>query len=366
MKIRRKILTALLTAAATTSVLVLGSGAVFAEKSDFQPTPVNSDWEQVDDDETVATFENGNDVVYIYEYDKTNDKPKIARADDDYAAYYQTFFSEGDLLYEVVGCAKDAKDIKSVRAMVEHISYPGNPAIEDSSSGSSDSSDSSSDSDKSSDSSSSKSDSDKDSDDSDSGSNSSGKDSGDDSNLETVTVVSLGGKNPFTLTQKSKGSDIYVDANGTEYTFNGTDTYTDTDGNDYYSWDDDHYYHGTPLRTITVVDDNGNQMDITLDKDGNWTDSDGNSYTDESGEDAEQMTFTDENGTEWHALTDATHEFGDKLEQHTLTDSDGNQITVTHTTNGDWLYQDENGTGFADNGDGTWTDENGNEYDEVN
>ena len=46
-------------------------------------------------------------------------------------------------------------------------------------------------------------------------------------------------------------------------------------------------------------------------------------------------------------------------------DSDGNTVTITQTTNGDYYFHDENGTGFSDNGDGTWTDENGNSYTEI-
>ena len=66
------------------------------------------------------------------------------------------------------------------------------------------------------------------------------------------------------------------------------------------------------------------------------------------------------------ALNDATHYLGNELEQHTLESSVGDMVTVTQTTNGDYYYQDENGTGFSDNGDGTWTDENGNDYTEIN
>ena len=52
--------------------------------------------------------------------------------------------------------------------------------------------------------------------------------------------------------------------------------------------------------------------------------------------------------------------------EYTLTSSDGNTITVTETTNGDYYYRDDNGTGFSDHGDGTWTDENGIDYTEIN
>ena len=47
-----------------------------------------------------------------------------------------------------------------------------------------------------------------------------------------------------------------------------------------------------------------------------------------------------------------------------LQDANGNSVTVTETTNGDYYYMDDNGTGYIDNGDGSWSDENGNSYTE--
>ena len=86
---------------------------------------------------------------------------------------------------------------------------------------------------------------------------------------------------------------------------------------------------------------------------------DGVGYTDNGNE-----SYTDDYGNTYSALNDSTHYLGTTLEQHTLTSSDGNTVTVTQTTNGDYYYRDDNGTGFSDNGDGTWTDENGNTYTE--
>ena len=78
----------------------------------------------------------------------------------------------------------------------------------------------------------------------------------------------------------------------------------------------------------------------------------------------DDVYFTDENGKTYQSLNDSTHYFGAKLEQHVLQDANGNGVTVTETTNGDYYYMDDNGTGYIDNGDGTWTDENGNSYTE--
>ena len=78
----------------------------------------------------------------------------------------------------------------------------------------------------------------------------------------------------------------------------------------------------------------------------------------------DDVYFTDENGKTYQSLNDSTHYFGAELEQHVLQDANGNGVTVTETTNGDYYYMDDNGTGYIDNGDGTWTDENGNSYTE--
>lgn len=115
---------------------------------------------------------------------------------------------------------------------------------------------------------------------------------------------------------------------------------------------------------LTLVDSDGNTIEINyiLHKDYSceYRGDDGMKYTDNGNE-----TYTDENGNTYSALNDETHYLGTTLEQHDLEDSDGNTVTVTQTTNGDYYFRDENGTGFSDNGDGTWTDENGNSYTEI-
>ena len=115
---------------------------------------------------------------------------------------------------------------------------------------------------------------------------------------------------------------------------------------------------------LTLVDSDGNTIEINyiLHKDYSYEyrGDDGMKYTDNGNE-----TYTDENGNTYSALTDENHYLGTTLEQHDLEDSDGNTVTITQTTNGDYYFRDENGTGFSDNGDGTWTDENGNSYTEI-
>ena len=115
---------------------------------------------------------------------------------------------------------------------------------------------------------------------------------------------------------------------------------------------------------LTLVDSDGNTIEINyiLHKDYSceYRGDDGMKYTDNGNE-----TYTDENGNTYSALNDETHYLGTTLEQHDLEDSDGNTVTITQTTNGDYYFRDENGTGFSDNGDGTWTDENGNSYTEI-
>ena len=116
---------------------------------------------------------------------------------------------------------------------------------------------------------------------------------------------------------------------------------------------------------MTLVDSDGNTIEINyiLHKDYSceYRGDDGMKYTDNGNE-----TYTDENGNTYSALNDDTHHLGHTLEQHDLEDADGNTVTVTETTNGDYYFRDDNGTGFTDNGDGTWSDENGNSYTEMN
>lgn len=117
------------------------------------------------------------------------------------------------------------------------------------------------------------------------------------------------------------------------------------------------------LETLTLVREDGSTFTITQQTNGDYCyrDDDGVGYTDNGDE-----SYTDEYGNTYRALNDATHYLGITLEQHTLESSDGNTVTVTQTTNGDYYYRDDNGTDFTDNGDGTWTDENGNDYTEIN
>ena len=115
--------------------------------------------------------------------------------------------------------------------------------------------------------------------------------------------------------------------------------------------------------TITLYDRNGNTVSVerTIYKnyDCEYVDADGMEYSTD-----DDVYFTDENGKTYQSLNDSTHYFGAELEQHVLQDANGNGVTVTETTNGDYYYMDDNGTGYIDNGDGTWTDENGNSYTE--
>ena len=114
---------------------------------------------------------------------------------------------------------------------------------------------------------------------------------------------------------------------------------------------------------MVLADSNGNTITVKYilyeDNSYEYRGDDGMTYTDNGDE-----TYTDENGNTYSALNDDTHHLGYPLEQHHLQDVEGNTITVTQTTNGDYYFADENGTGFTNNGDGTWYDENGNTYTE--
>lgn len=109
----------------------------------------------------------------------------------------------------------------------------------------------------------------------------------------------------------------------------------------------------------TVSDENGNIFALRDNGDGSYSDDNGNSYTYNGG-----TSWTDQNGTSYSTLDDRYHYEGMELDTHSLSGDDGNTVNIIQTTNGDYLYRDENGTGFTDNGDGTWTDEYGNTYSE--
>ena len=115
---------------------------------------------------------------------------------------------------------------------------------------------------------------------------------------------------------------------------------------------------------MVLADSNGNTITVNYilyeDNSYEYRGDDGMTYTDNGDE-----TYTDENGNTYSALNDDTHHMGYPLEQHHLQDVEGNTVTVTQTTNGDYYFADENGTGFTNNGDGTWYDENGSSYTEI-
>ena len=285
---------------------IFSAGTVRAAgNNDFytQP-PAGSAWEKADTEGTYASYTNGSDYVNIYKYSLEDVKTGIAKCNDTYEACYQTIYSEGNSLYMVVGYAKDADDIGDVREFVEYISYPGNPSLTRPAD-----EDAAGNADKT-------------------GTNTSGQTSG----------------------QTSGG-----DANASDTEENASADAADNS-------DDSDIISTSPM---TLVDSDGNTIEINyiLHKDYSceYRGDDGMEYTDNGDE-----TYTDENGNTYSALNDDTHHLGHTLEQHDLEDADGNTVTVTETTNGDYYFRDDNGTGFTDNGDGTWSDENGSSYTEMN
>ena len=285
---------------------IFSTGTVRAAgNNDFytQP-PAGSAWEKADTEGTYASYTNGSDYVNIYKYSLEDVKTGIAKCNDTYEACYQTIYSEGNSLYMVVGYAKDADDIGDVREFAEYISYPGNPSLTRQAD-----EDAEGNADKT-------------------GTNTSGQTSG-----------------------QTSGEDA-----------NSSDTEENASADSADNSDDSDIISTSPM---TLVDSDGNTIEINyiLHKDYSceYRGDDGMKYTDNGDE-----TYTDENGNTYSALNDDTHHLGHTLEQHDLEDADGNTVTVTETTNGDYYFRDDNGTGFTDNGDGTWSDENGNSYTEMN
>ena len=284
---------------------IFSAGTVRAAgNNDFytQP-PAGSAWEKADTEGTYASYTNGSDYVNIYKYSLEDVKTGIAKCNDTYEACYQTIYSEGNSLYMAVGYAKDADDIGDVREFVEYISYPGNPSLTRPAD-----EDAAGNADKT-------------------GTNTSGQTSG-----------------------QTSGGDA-----------NSSDTEENASADSADNSDDSDIISTSPM---TLVDSDGNTIEINyiLHKDYSYEyrGDDGMKYTDNGDE-----TYTDENGNTYSALNDDTHHLGHTLEQHDLEDADGNTITITETTNGDYYFRDENGIGFTDNGDGTWSDENGSSYTEI-
>ena len=284
---------------------IFSAGTVRAAgNNDFytQP-PAGSAWEKADTEGTYASYTNGSDYVNIYKYSLEDVKTGIAKCNDTYEACYQTIYSEGNSLYMVVGYAKDADDIGDVREFVEYISYPGNPSL---------------------------------------------------TRLADEDAAGNADKTGTNTSGQTSGQTSGGDANSSDTEENASADSADNS-------DDSDIISTSPM---TLVDSDGNTIEINyiLHKDYSYEyrGDDGMKYTDNGDE-----TYTDENGNTYSALNDDTHHLGHTLEQHDLEDADGNTITVTETTNGDYYFRDENGTGFSDNGDGTWSDENGSSYTEI-
>ena len=296
--------------AATLGIFSAGTVMAAGNNDFYTQPPTGSAWENADTEGTYASYTNGSDYVNIYKYSLEDVKTGIAKCNDTYEACYQTIYSEGNSLYMAVGYAKDAADIGDVRKFIEYISYPGNPSFtrqaEENAAGDSD-------------------------------------------KAETDTSVQQSGEDSNSSDTEENTSD---NSEGTE-----ENNSADSEDNS----DDLAVISTAPM---VLADSNGNTITVKYilyeDNSYEYRGDDGMTYTDNGDE-----TYTDENGNTYSALNDDTHHLGYPLEQHHLQDVEGNTITVTQTTNGDYYFADENGTGFTNNGDGTWYDENGSSYTEI-
>nr|WP_177296071.1 hypothetical protein [uncultured Blautia sp.] len=297
--------------AATLGIFSAGTVMAAGNNDFYTQPPAGSAWENADTEGTYASYTNGSDYVNIYKYSLEDIKTGIAKCNDTYEACYQTIYSEGNSLYMAVGYAKDADDIGDVRKFIEYISYPGNPSFtrqtEENAAGDSD-------------------------------------------KAETDTSVQQSGEDS---NSSNTGNNASENSSGTE------------ENNSSNSEDNSDDLAVISTAPMVLADSNGNTIEINYilyeDYSYEYRGDDGMKYTDNGDE-----TYTDENGNTYSALNDDTHHMGQTLEQYSLQDADGNTVTVTQTTNGDYYYRDENGVGYTDNGDGTWIDENGNSYTEMN
>lgn len=297
--------------AATLGIFSAGTVMAAGNNDFYTQPPAGSAWENADTEGTYASYTNGSDYVNIYKYSLEDIKTGIAKCNDTYEACYQTIYSEGNSLYMAVGYAKDADDIGDVRKFIEYISYPGNPSFtrqtEENAAGDSD-------------------------------------------KAETDTSVQQSGEDS---NSSNTGNNASENSSGTE------------ENNSSNSEDNSDDLAVISTAPMVLADSNGNTIEINYilyeDYSYEYRGDDGMKYTDNGDE-----TYTDENGNTYSALNDDTHHMGQTLEQYSLQDADGNTVTVTQTTNGDYYYRDENGVGYTDNGDETWIDENGNSYTEMN
>ena len=291
--------------AATLGIFSAGTVMAAGNNDFYTQPPAGSAWENTNTEGTYASYTNGSDYVNIYKYSLEDVKTGIAKCNDTYEACYQTIYSEGDSLYMAVGYAKDADDIGDVRKFIEYISYPGNPSF------------------------------------------------------TRQTEENAAGTSDNSVQQSEEGSNSSDTEENNSDNSEGTEEHNSADSED--NSDDLAVISTAPM---VLADSNGNTITVKYilyeDNSYEYRGDDGMTYTDNGDE-----TYTDENGNTYSALNDDTHHLGYPLEQHHLQDVEGNTITVTQTTNGDYYFADENGTGFTNNGDGTWYDENGSSYTEI-
>ena len=291
--------------AATLGIFSAGTVMAAGNNDFYTQPPAGSAWENTNTEGTYASYTNGSDYVNIYKYSLEDVKTGIAKCNDTYEACYQTIYSEGDSLYMAVGYAKDADDIGDVRKFIEYISYPGNPSF------------------------------------------------------TRQTEENAAGTSDNSVQQSEEGSNSSDTEENNSDNSEGTEENNSADSED--NSDDLAVISTAPM---VLADSNGNTITVKYilyeDNSYEYRGDDGMTYTDNGDE-----TYTDENGNTYSALNDDTHHLGYPLEQHHLQDVEGNTITVTQTTNGDYYFADENGTGFTNNGDGTWYDENGSSYTEI-
>lgn len=291
--------------AATLGIFSAGTVMAAGNNDFYTQPPAGSAWENANTEGTYASYTNGSDYVNIYKYSLEDVKTGIAKCNDTYEACYQTIYSEGDSLYMAVGYAKDADDIGDVRKFIEYISYPGNPSF------------------------------------------------------TRQTEENAAVNSDTSVQQSEEGSNSSDTEENNSDNSEGTEENNSADSED--NSDDLAVISTAPM---VLADSNGNTITVKYilyeDNSYEYRGDDGMTYTDNGDE-----TYTDENGNTYSALNDDTHHMGYPLEQHHLQDVEGNTITVTQTTNGDYYFADENGTGFTNNGDGTWYDENGSSYTEI-
>lgn len=132
---KKAVVTGIIATASILSLNTVAFAGTFASNdgkvkvnTEYTNTADTSSWYEISDPSTKITLTDGQDKVEITEFARTDALPAVAIAGNDangFKEVYQTFFSNGDSVFVVTGKAVDGQHMKSVRKVIEGISFDG-------------------------------------------------------------------------------------------------------------------------------------------------------------------------------------------------------------------------------------------------